>query len=192
MPRWFYILLIFSVAAPLLALLPIPPLLLFLLAGLGILPLAALIGTSIEHIAEHTGEQVGGILFATFGNATELIIGILALSKGLVDVVRASIIGTILGNLLLVLGVSVCVGAFKHGRLRFETRPASQYASLLALSIGGLLLPSIAKLLASQGHQNQITERGVQLSDFVVVVLLLGYVASILFSVFHLGDKTDG
>jgi calcium/proton exchanger cax len=72
MPRWFYVLLIFSVAAPLLAVFHVPPLLLFPLAGLGILPLAALIGTSVEHIAEHTGEQVGGILFATFGKATEL------------------------------------------------------------------------------------------------------------------------
>src|SRR5947199_535339 len=189
MPRWFYILLIFSVAAPLLALLPIPPLLLFLLAGLGILPLAALIGTSIEHIAEHTGEQVGGILFATFGNATELIIGILALSKGLVDVVSASIIGSILGNVLLVLGVAICVGSVKHGRLSFDVRPASVYASLLALSIGGLLLPTVAELLATRAHEAQIFERGVALSDFIAVLLLLGYIASLLFSVFHVGDK---
>ncbi|HEY4034962.1 MAG TPA: hypothetical protein VGL94_13465, partial [Ktedonobacteraceae bacterium] len=131
------------------------------------------------------------LLFATFGNATELIIGILALSKGLVDVVRASIIGAILGNLLLVLGISVCIGGFKYGRLRFEARPASQYASLLALSIGGLLLPTIADLLALRGHQSQIAEHVTQLSDFVVVLLLLGYVASILFSVFGLGDKAD-
>lgn len=190
MPRWLYGLLIFSVLAIVLDFLHIPPLVIFVVAALGIIPLAALIGQSVEEVAEHTGEQIGGLLFATFGNATELIIGILALSKGLIDVVRASIIGSILGNLLLVLGVSVCIGAFKHGRLRFETHPASQYASLLALSIGGLLLPSIANLLASQGGlQSQIAERTVQLSDFVVIVLLLGYVASILFSVFHLGDK---
>jgi Ca2+:H+ antiporter len=189
MPRWFYILLIFSIAAPLLALLPIPPFLLFLLAALGILPLAALIGTSIEHIAEHTGEQVGGILFATFGNATELIIGILALSKGLVDVVSASIIGSILGNVLLVLGVAICVGSVKHGRLSFDVRPASVYASLLALSIGGLLLPTVAELLATRAHEAQIFERGVALSDFIAVLLLLGYIASLLFSVFHVGDK---
>ncbi|TMD60632.1 MAG: hypothetical protein E6I91_18545 [Chloroflexi bacterium] len=189
MPRWFYALLIFSVAAPLLALLPIPPLLLFLLAALGILPLAALIGTSIEDIAEHTGEQIGGILFATFGNATELIIGILALSKGLVDVVSASIIGSILGNVLLVLGVAICVGSIKHGRLSFDVRPASVYASLLALSIGGLLLPTVAELLASRAHETQIFERGVALSDFIAVLLLLGYIASLLFSVFHVGDK---
>jgi Ca2+:H+ antiporter len=191
MPRWLYGLLVFSVLAIVLDFLHILPLLIFVVAALGIIPLAALIGQSVEEVAEHTGEQIGGLLFATFGNATELIIGILALSKGLIDVVRASIIGSILGNLLLVLGISVCVGAFKHGRLRFETRPASQYASLLALSIGGLLLPSIADLLALRGHEQQIAERVVQLSDFVVVVLLLGYVVSILFSVFHVGDKAD-
>lgn len=189
MPRWLYFLLVFSVLAILLDFLHVPPLVVFVVAALGIIPLAALIGQSVEEVAEHTGEQIGGLLFATFGNATELIIGILALSKGLVDVVRASIIGSILGNLLLVLGISVCVGAFKHGRLRFETRSANQYASLLALSIGGLLLPTIAQLLASRGHQSQIAEHTVQLSDFVVVLLLLGYVASILFSVFRLGDK---
>src|SRR5947207_9258853 len=142
MPRWLYALLIFSVLAPILNFLPVSPLITFVVAGLGILPLAALIGQSVEQIAEHTGERIGGLLFATFGNATELIIGIFALTEGLVDVVRASIIGSILGNLLLVQGVAVFIGALKHGRLRFEARPASQYASLLALCIGGLLLPS--------------------------------------------------
>ena len=190
MPRWLYFLLIFTVLAPLLSFLHIPALLLFVVAGLGILPLAALIGQSVEQVAEHTGERIGGLLFATFGNATELIIGIFALSAGLVDVVRASIIGSILGNLLLVQGVAVFIGALKHGRLHFETRPASQYASLLALCIGGLLLPSFAELLASHEGQSQIVERGIVLSDFIAVVLLLGYLASILFTVFRLGDKS--
>src|SRR5579875_3984464 len=93
MPRWMYFLLICTLLAPILELFHVFPLLIFIIAGLGILPLAALIGTSVEGIAEHTGEQIGGLLFATFGNATELIIGILALSQGLVDVVSASIIG---------------------------------------------------------------------------------------------------
>lgn len=189
MPRWLYLLLIFAVAAPILDLLHVPPILLFIVAALGILPLAALIGDSVEQVAEHTGERIGGLLFATFGNATELIISILALSQGLVDVVRASIIGTILGNVLLVLGVAVCVGGFKHGRLHFETRPASQYASLLALCVAGLALPTVAELLASRTNQPQIVERGIVLSDFIAVMLLAGYIASILFSVFRLGDK---
>lgn len=190
MPRWLYALLIFAVLAPILNLfLHVSPLLLFVIAGLGILPLAALIGQSVEHVAEHTGERIGGLLFATFGNATELIIGILALSAGLVDVVRASIIGSILGNLMLVLGISICVGSLKHGRLHFVTRAASQYASLLALCIGGLILPTIAELLASRSNQPNIFERGVFLSDVLAAMLLIGYIASILFSVFHVGDK---
>ncbi len=191
MPRWMYFLFIFTLAAIILEVLHAPPLLIFIIAGLGILPLAALIGNSVEQIAEHTGERIGGLLFATFGNATELIIGILALSQGLVSVVTASIIGSILGNALLVLGVSVMVGGFKHGRLTFEARPASQYSALLALCIGGLVLPTIAELLAARTHQTQIVVRGEVLSDFVAVVLLLGYLASILFSVFHLGDSGD-
>ena len=191
MPRWLYFFLLFAVLAPVLDILRIPPLALFSITALGIIPLAALIGESVEQIAEHTGERIGGLLFATFGNATELIIGILALRQGLVDVVRASIIGTILGNALLVLGVSVCVGGFKHGRLNFEVRPASQYASLFALCIGGLVLPTVAELLAARSHQPFIVERGELLSNVIAVFLLLGYTASILFSVFHLGDTGD-
>ena len=189
MPRWLYFFLIFAVLAPLLELVHATPLLIFMIAALGIVPLAALIGESVEGVAEHTGERIGGLLFATFGNATELIIGILALSQGLVDVVRASIIGSILGNTLLVLGVAVCVGGFKHGRLKFEARPASQYASLFALCVASLALPTAAELLATRAQQTQIVEHGVVLSDFVAVVLLLSYVAFILFSVFHVGDQ---
>src|SRR5258708_18333286 len=189
MPRWLYFFLIFAISSPLLAVFHAPPILIFIITGLGILPLAALLGVGVEDVAEHTGERIGGLLFATFGNATELIIGIFALSQGLVSVVSASIIGSILGNILLVLGVSVFVGSFKHGRLKFETRPASMYASLLALCIAGLLLPSVAEFVAAQSHQLQIVEHGIILSDFVAVLLLIGYLASLLFSVFHVGDK---
>ncbi len=190
MPRWFYFLLIFSVLAVILSFLHVSSLLLFVIAALGIMPLAALIGQAVEEIAEHTGERVGGLLFATFGNVTELIIGILALTKGLVSVVSASIIGSVIGNLLLVLGVAVIIGGMKHGRLHFQTRPASQYASLLALSIGGLLLPTIADLLAQRSHQTLIAAHDVTLSDFIAVLLLVGYIGSILFSVFHIGDHS--
>src|SRR5258708_32188741 len=110
MPRWLYFLLIFTVLAPILDVLHLPPLLIFLVAGLGILPLAALIGVAVEQIAEHTGGRIGGLLFATFANATELIIGFLALSQGLVQEVGASIIGSIIGNVFFVL--AVCVGGF--------------------------------------------------------------------------------
>lgn len=195
MPRWLYGLCIFAIFAAVVNILqiPLPPVLLFGSAALGIVPLAALIGFAVEGVAEHTGERIGGLLFATFGNATELIIGIFALRAGLVDVVRASIIGSILGNALLVLGVATFVGSVHVGRLRFETRPASQYASLFALSAGGLVLPTFAELLASRTGQPraQIASSGVVLSDFIAVLLLLGYFASILFSVFRVGDHTE-
>lgn len=191
MPRWLYFLLIFAVIAPILNLVHAPPILVFIVAALGIAPLAALIGESVEGVAERTGERIGGLLFATFGNITELIISILALREGLIDVVKAAIIGTILGNTLLVLGISVCVGGFKHGRLKFEARPASQYASLFALCVASLILPTVAELLAAREHQAQIVERGIALSDFVAILLLLGYIASILFSVFHFKDAGE-
>ncbi len=191
MPRWFYFLLIFTALAIILHFFSVPSWLLFVIAGLGIVPLAGLIGEAVEEVAERTGERIGGLLFATFGNATELIIGIIALTKGLTDVVSASIIGSVLGNALLVLGIAVCVGGFKHGRLHFETRPASQYASLLALSIAGLLLPTMAELFANRAHQSDIAAHLVSLSDFFAVLLLIGYVAFIFFSVFGLGDSSD-
>jgi Ca2+:H+ antiporter len=193
MPRWLYALLIFAVLAVLIELLHIslPPLVFFVIAALGIVPLAALIGVAVEHIAEHTGERIGGLLFATFGNATELIIGIFSLRDGLVEVVRASIIGSILGNALLVLGVATFIGSVRGGRLRFPARPASQYAALFALCAGGLMLPTFAELLASHNGQPQaqIYQQGILLSDFIAALLLLGYIASLLFSVFRVGDK---
>ena len=188
MPRWLYFLLVFAVLAPILDFLRLPPIVLFIIAALGIVPLAALIGEAVEDIAEHTGERIGGLLFATFGNATELIISLFALSQGLIDVVRASIIGTILGNALLVLGVSICVGSFKHGRLRFSTRPASQYSSLFALCIAGLLLPTVAMFLASRSHAELASLHEGELSNFIAILLLVGYLASILFSVFRIRD----
>lgn len=192
MPRWLYLLLVFAVLAPVLAFLHLPPIVLFIVAALGIVPLAALIGEAVEDVAEHTGERIGGLLFATFGNATELIISIFALSQGLVNVVRAAIIGAILGNALLVLGVAICVGSFKHGRLQFPTRPASQYSSLFALCIAGLLLPTVAMFLASRSHTALASVHEGELSNFIAVLLLLGYLASILFSVFRVRNRTAG
>jgi Ca2+:H+ antiporter len=188
-PRWLYFLLIFAVLTPVLDFLHAPSLLLFAVAALGIIPLSALIGQSVEDVAEHTGERIGGLLFATFGNATELIISIFALTAGLVNVVRAAIIGTVLGNALLVLGVAVCVGGIKHGRLRFETRSTSQYASLFTICIGGLVLPSIAQLHLTTVRSTALLEH--EISVVISVLLLVSYLAFIAFSVFGLGDRKE-
>jgi Ca2+:H+ antiporter len=190
MPRWLYAFLIFTVAALILAVLHVHPLILFVVTGLGILPLAALIGEGVDQVSDYTGERIGGLLFATFGNITELIISLLALRQGLVDVVRAAIIGSILGNTLLMLGVAVCAGGIKHGRLSFPARSASRYASLLAISLAGLVLPTVADLLASRTQQTQVTERAVVLSTIIAILLLIGYLASILFSVFRIRNPS--
>src|SRR6476660_2387805 len=87
---------------------------LFLCSGLAIIPLAGIMGRATEHLAEHLGQGIGGLLNATFGNAAELIIALMALHKGLIGVVKASITGSIIGNILLVLGASLAAGGFKY------------------------------------------------------------------------------
>src|SRR5215469_3756099 len=171
LPRWMYGLLVLSVLTIVLSFFPVPPLLLFVIASLGLIPLAGLVGQSVERIAEHTGEMLGGLLLATFGNATELVIGIFAPLEGLVDVVRASIIGAVLCNVLLVLGVAISLGGFKHGRLSFARRPASQYASLFSLCVTGLVLPAIAVLFATRAGESQVVERGTYLSVAIAGIL---------------------
>src|SRR5215471_6821449 len=93
---------------------------LFICSGLAIIPLAGIMGRATEHLAEHLGQGIGGLLNATFGNAAELIIALMALNKGLIGVVKASLTGSIIGNVLLVLGASVLVGGMKFREQRFN------------------------------------------------------------------------
>src|SRR5436309_12837937 len=120
MNRWLALLLLAVPAAIIARALHASPLLIFVLAALGIVPLAGLIGQSTEHLAEHLGQGIGGLLNATFGNAAELIIALMALHKGLIGVVKASITGSIIGNILLVLGAALAAGGFKHSEQRFN------------------------------------------------------------------------
>ena len=113
------------------------PVLVFVLAALGIIPLADLIGEATEELAIYTGPRLGGLLNATLGNAAELIITIFAIREGLLDLVRASITGSILGNLLLVLGMSILLGGFRNGIQLFDRRQASLNATLLILAVVG-------------------------------------------------------
>src|SRR5829696_4957245 len=118
----------------------------FIVAGIAILGLAWVVGLSTERLGSLTGPQVGGILNATFGNIAELIIAFFALQAGLIDVVKASITGSIIGNLLLVLGASVLVGGLRHGTQTFSRQIASANASLLTLALIGLFVPAIFAL----------------------------------------------
>ena len=119
------------------------PTLIFIVSAIAIMPLAALLGHATEALSEKLGPGIGGLLNATFGNAVELIIAMMALQRGLHGVVKASITGSIIGNVLLVLGASIFVGGLKHTHQRFNRVAASLGSTLLALSAVGLLVPAV-------------------------------------------------
>jgi Ca2+:H+ antiporter len=115
----------------------------FAIACVGLIPLAGLIGEATEALAVVTGPKIGGLLNATLGNAAELIITIVAIRAGLLDLVKASITGSIIGNLLLVLGASVLAGGLKNGRQRFSREHAATNATMLVLAVVALSIPSL-------------------------------------------------
>ncbi len=153
-------------------------LIVFITAALAILPLAAWMGTATEEIAVVVGPGIGGFLNATFGNATELIIALVALNAGLIDVVKASITGSIISNLLLVMGLSMLLGGIRYKEQSFESVVARVNASSMNLAVIAILLPT-AMNYTSIG----ISEKTVQnLSLAVAVVLILVYGLTLLFS----------
>jgi Ca2+:H+ antiporter len=151
----------------------------FVLAALSIVPLAGYMGRATERLAEHVGAGLGGLLNATFGNAAELIIAVLALRAGLQDVVKASLTGSIIGNILLVFGLSALLGGLRHPPLqRFNRTAASLGATMLVLSAIGLVIPAIFHAVAGDGFV--VVERNLSLD--ISVVLILTYVLSLLFT----------
>ncbi len=175
MPLWLYALLVFAPVAVVARFLNLPPVLVFTLACLGIIPLAGLIGHATSQLAAHFGAQFGGLLNATFGNAAELIITLLALREGLFTLVKASITGSIIGNTLLVLGLALFLGGARNGILKFDVRLASVSSALMILAVAGLILPA--------GFSTFVRDevRTEELSVFVAVVLLGSYVAYLVF-----------
>jgi Ca2+:H+ antiporter len=154
----------------------------FAFASLGVIPLASLIGKATEELAAHTGPRLGGLLNATLGNAAELIITIFAIRAGLLELVKASITGSILGNLLLVLGLSVVAGGIKHGQQRFDRTQAGLNGTMLILAVIAILVPSIF------GHAIEPDHEAVEsLSLSVAVVMIIVYALGILYS-FTAGD----
>jgi Ca2+:H+ antiporter len=149
----------------------------FLVASVAILGLAWIVGLSTERLGSLTGPQVGGILNATFGNIAELIIAFFALQAGLIEVVKASLTGSIIGNLLLVLGASVLVGGLRHGTQRFSQRIAASNASLLVLAVIGLFVPAVFAFSSTNPAQGSLTEESVLVS----VALIAGYVLSLVY-----------
>ncbi|AFY43397.1 calcium/proton exchanger [Nostoc sp. PCC 7107] len=153
-------------------------LIVFVAAGLAILPLAAWMGTATEEIAVVVGPTLGGLLNATFGNATELIIALIALNAGLVNVVKASITGSIVSNLLLVMGLSMFLGGLRHKEQTFQPIVARVNAASMNLAVIAILLPT-AMNYTSQGINEQTLQH---LSLAVAVVLILVYALTLLFS----------
>jgi Ca2+:H+ antiporter len=157
--------------------------LLFILSGAAIIPLAKFIGDGTEELALHIGPKFGGLLNATLGNAAELIITIFAINRGLLDLVKASITGSILGNLLLIMGLSLLLGGIKNGVQIFDRRTAGMNATLMILGVGALLIPSF---FDSAIVGNLSAELG--LSEGVAVAMIVLY-ALYVFYTFQSQDK---
>lgn len=151
--------------------------LLFLLSALAIVPLAKIIGDATEELAIYTGPRLGGLLNATLGNAAELIITIFAIREGLLDLVRASITGSILGNLLFVLGLSLVFGGLKNGVQTFDRRNAAMNGILLVLAVVALLVPSLFDVAVQQDRARELG-----LSEGVAVIMIVLYGLSIFYS----------
>ncbi|MGI5842666.1 MAG: calcium/proton exchanger [Candidatus Xenobium sp.] len=160
----------------------------FMCSCLAIIPLAGVMGHATEGLAARAGAGVGGLLNATFGNAAEMIIAFMALSKGLHDVVKASLTGSIIGNILLVLGLSILVGGWKRERQRFNAMAASMGSTMLLLAAVSLVVPAAYAALAG-GTDTAVKDLSAEIS----VVLLLTYVLNLFFSLKthkHLYDMT--
>ncbi|MBI1761395.1 MAG: calcium/proton exchanger [Acidobacteria bacterium] len=172
------LLLVFVPIAAVLELTHANPIAIFATAALAIIPLAGLMGRATEHLAEKLGEGVGGLLNATFGNAAELIIALMALRAGLFDVVKASVTGSIIGNLLLVLGLSILAGGLRFPQQKFNTTAAQLGSTMMALSAIGLMLPAVFHLIV----RNNVLAKEQNLSLEIAIVLFITYVLSLVFS----------
>jgi Ca2+:H+ antiporter len=151
----------------------------FVTACLAVLPLAGYMGEATEHLAHRTGPTIGGLLNATFGNAAELIIAIVALRAGLVELVKASITGSILGNLLLIMGLALVAGGLNRSELRFNRTSAGMSAGMLALSVVALVFPALYHAIHPEAA-GRLSE--LRMSEAVALVLLATYGFSLLFS----------
>jgi len=160
----------------------------FFTSAAGIIPTAALMGRATEELAARSGPGIGGLLNVTFGNAPELIIALFALNRGLHEVVKASLIGSILGNILLVLGAAMLVGGLGRDRQTFNRTAAAAQSSMLLLAAAALTMPAIFQLVEGGGLPSPGIERRdfgstvEHLSVTVAIVLLATYVTALVFS----------
>jgi len=148
----------------------------FLLSAAGVIPLAEYIGEATEALAAYTNPRVGGLLNATLGNAAELIITIVAIREGLLELVKASITGSILGNLLLVMGMAFLLGGLKNGLQKFEQRSATRNAILLVLAVLALLIPSVLSQSIGPEGSPQVEALSLGVAGVMIVLYALALV----------------
>jgi Ca2+:H+ antiporter len=175
--NWLLVFVPISLAADLLL---HQPVVVFITACLAIVPLAGLIGTATEQLADRAGPTVGGLLNATFGNVTEVIIGVLLVWAGQFEVVKASLIGSILGNLVLVLGAAYLAGGLRHrgGGQRFDAKAARAHSTSLLLAVAGMVMPAVfVQVSLSETPAQKET-----ISLVVAAVLIVLYVAALVYS----------
>lgn len=162
------------------------PTLLFITSALAVIPTAGILGQATEELAAHTGPRVGGLLNATLGNAAELIITLFAIRAGLLDLVKASITGSILGNVLLVLGLSILLGGFKNGVQRFDRTHAGVNATQLILAVLALMIPSLFFFADTDAFGPAES-----LSLGTATAMIAIYALGLLFSFRHAGAEPD-
>src|SRR6266513_5088300 len=155
-----------------------PPIAVFILSAAAIVPLSGILGAATEAFAEHTSVGIGGVLSATMGNLAELIIAAVALRAGLIDLVKASITGSILGNLLLVLGVALLSGGLKYREQSFSRHLAGSSSTVLLIAVFGLVVPALFHGL----HPDPQRVATVRMSHYVAPLLIAGYVSWLAFS----------
>jgi len=160
----------------------------FVVSAAAILGLAWVVGLSTERLGSLTGPQVGGILNATFGNIAELIIAFFALQAGLIEVVKASLTGSIIGNLLLVLGASVLIGGLRHGTQSFSPRIAGSNAALLVVALIGLFVPAVFAATSADAGEGTLTEESV----LVAIALMVGYGISLVYQFTNPSETLGG
>ena len=185
---WPYLLVPFIPIAVALDLAEAEATLVFAASALGVIPTAALMGRATEELAARSGPGIGGFLNVTFGNAPELIIAFFALREGLQEVVKASLIGSILGNILLVMGAAMFIGGLKRERQTFDRTAASVQSIMLLLAAIAMIMPAVFQLVHGGGlpapteDNHNFSSDLEKMSAAVAVVLLLTYGAGLLFS----------
>ena len=146
----------------------------FIAAAVGIIPLAGFIGEATEELTAHTGPKIGGLLNATLGNAAELIITIVAIKEGVLELVIASITGSILGNLLLVMGLSILLGGLRNGTQKFSQSQANTNATMMVLAVVALMIPAIFGEFIDSNHHEALQPFSLGVAIVMIIIYALG------------------